>query len=154
MSDDRTLTSLEISADRGAGTITLTATGASTDIDVDLVPKGTGQLKVNGDEVPTLTSGDARYAPLARAAYACTVEVDFGGGASFIQVDVEGQAWVTEDSIIVATLVGGHHTEEAQLGCQFFCAISELVAGVGFRLNVYSATGASDVHVFNCIGVA
>lgn len=42
----------------GTGTITDTATGSSTDININLVPKGTGRLQVGGVNVPTISSTD------------------------------------------------------------------------------------------------
>jgi len=42
----------------GTGTITDTATGSSTDININLVPKGTGRLQVSAVNVPTVSSTD------------------------------------------------------------------------------------------------
>lgn len=42
----------------GTGTITDTATGSSTDININLVPKGTGRLQAGGVNVPTISSTD------------------------------------------------------------------------------------------------
>ncbi len=42
----------------GTGTITDTATGSSTDININLVPKGTGRLQTNAVNVPTISSTD------------------------------------------------------------------------------------------------
>lgn len=42
----------------GTGTITDTATGSSTNIDINLVPKGTGRLQAGGVNVPTISSTD------------------------------------------------------------------------------------------------
>jgi len=42
----------------GTGTITDTATGSSTDININLVPKGTGRLQAAGVNVPTVSSTD------------------------------------------------------------------------------------------------
>jgi len=42
----------------GTGTITDTATGSSTDINVNIVPKGTGRLQAGGVNVPTISSTD------------------------------------------------------------------------------------------------
>ena len=42
----------------GTGTITDTATGSSTDININLVPKGTGRLQAGGVNVPTVLSSD------------------------------------------------------------------------------------------------
>lgn len=42
----------------GTGTITDTATGSSTDININLVPKGAGRLQAGGVNVPTISSTD------------------------------------------------------------------------------------------------
>ena len=42
----------------GTGTITETATGSSTNINHNIVPKGTGRLQVNAVNVPTVSSTD------------------------------------------------------------------------------------------------
>lgn len=42
----------------GSGTITDTATGSSTNININLVPKGTGRLQAGGTNVPTISSTD------------------------------------------------------------------------------------------------
>lgn len=42
----------------GTGTITNTATGSSTNISINLVPKGTGRLQANAVNVPTISSAD------------------------------------------------------------------------------------------------
>lgn len=42
----------------GTGTITDTATGSSTNISINLVPKGTGRLQANAVNVPTISSTD------------------------------------------------------------------------------------------------
>jgi hypothetical protein len=43
----------------GTGTITDTATGSSADININIVPKGTGRLQANGVNVPTVSSADS-----------------------------------------------------------------------------------------------
>lgn len=42
----------------GTGTITETATGSSTNISINLVPKGTGRLQSGGATVPTISTAD------------------------------------------------------------------------------------------------
>lgn len=42
----------------GSGTITDTAAGSSTNISINLVPKGTGRLQAGGVDVPTISSTD------------------------------------------------------------------------------------------------
>jgi hypothetical protein len=42
----------------GTGTITDTASGSSTNININLVPKGTGRLQAGGTTVPTISSSD------------------------------------------------------------------------------------------------
>lgn len=84
-----------------------------------------------------------------------TVSVDFG--ASFTdkgQTVVVGQAWVAADSEIVAQMscASGVDPDEMRL-LDFNIVISDLVAGVGFTLTVYSEPEAKGTYNVMCIGV-
>lgn len=83
------------------------------------------------------------------------VSVDFG--ASFTdkaQTVVTGQAWVATGSEIVAQVLttSGTDPDEMRL-LDMRVVISDIVAGNGFTVTVYSETEARGVYTVACIGV-
>ena len=84
-----------------------------------------------------------------------TVTVDFG--ASFTDratLVVTGQTWVAADSEIVVSskVPAGVDPDELYL-IDFRWYVSDLVAGTGFTLTVYSSPEARGTYDFMCIGI-
>jgi hypothetical protein len=89
------------------------------------------------------------------ATNAVTVTVDFG--AAFTDkatLVVTGQAWVTASSNIVVSskVPAGVDPDELYL-IDFRWYVSDIVAGTGFTLTVYSSPEARGTYDFMCIGI-
>lgn len=83
---------------------------------------------------------------------AVQVVVDFGSSFThFSQTVVTGEAWVTVSSVITASLTNTNPVEASLF--QFSLVVSDLVAGDGFTLSVYTPVEAKGTYTFNCIGV-
>lgn len=102
--------------------------------------------------------GDARYSLLAHThtglINALRVSVDFGAGWSDkAQTVVTGQAWVALTSKLTAQIVtptGTDPDEMYLLGMR--AEISDLVAGVGFTVTVYTEAEASGTYTVMVLG--
>lgn len=98
----------------------------------------------------------ASFATAAQAARSVTVSCDFG--ASFTdkaQTVVTGQTWVTVNSEITATVLTPSGTDPDEmylLGLR--PVVSDLVAGTGFTVTLYSETEAKGTYSVMCVGVA
>lgn len=64
----------------GTGTITDTATGSSTNIDINLVPKGTGRVQGGGVNIPTISSTDTFTNKTLGASTSVTSSISWGDG--------------------------------------------------------------------------
>jgi len=82
----------------------------------------------------------------------CSVTVDFGSTRTqFAQTVVTGQTWVTASSVITVTpYVATNPMAVAVL--RFSPVISNLVAGTGFTLSVFTEAGATGTYTFSCTG--
>jgi hypothetical protein len=83
-----------------------------------------------------------------------TVSPSFGATFSNkAQVVVTGQTWVTAGSKIIAQVVALSGTDPDEIFLLGFrTVISDLVAGVGFTLTLYSEPQARGSYTVNCIG--
>lgn len=125
--------------------------------------------RIGGFNAPTLTDLETDIAALEAAVNAleATVEgLDSGAntvsatldfGASFTdkaQTVVTGQAWVTASSVITPTVMCpiGIDTDEIRL-LDMRPVISDLVAGVGFTVTLYSEPEARGTYTVSCVGV-
>lgn len=85
-----------------------------------------------------------------------SVSIDLGTSKGLVfSVTVTGQTWVTGTSVIAcgtfATTADGQTVETVSAsGVQSIA--SDLVAGTGFNLNVYSPHGATGTYRFHCTG--
>lgn len=96
------------------------------------------------------------YAPIANAARKVSATLNFG--ASFTDkatATVTGQSWVTANSVIVAQVKtpSGVDPDELYL-LDFRPVVSDLVAGVGFTVTLYSQPEARGTYTVMCEGVA
>lgn len=120
----------------------------------------TGYAKRTGVSTWT-TSATIPYSDLSgtptipAATNSVTVTVDFG--ASFTgktSLVVTGQTWVTAASAIVVSskVPAGTDPDELYL-IDFRWYVSDIVAGAGFTLTVYSSPEARGMYDFMCIGI-
>ena len=80
--------------------------------------------------------------------------VDFGSAFTpFASVVVTGETWVAAGSKIAVTPKAGTGTEVEVALMAFSCVVSDLVAGVGFTLNVFTPIEAKGTYNFSCVGV-
>lgn len=80
--------------------------------------------------------------------------VDFGSSfTSYATVTVVGQTWVAAGSKITVTPKADTGTEVEVALMAFSCVVSDLVAGVGFTLNVFTDVEAKGTYTFSCVGV-
>jgi len=122
-------------------------TGAGTWLSVGTIADGEFLKRVG----TTLVSGAAG----GGSGNSLTVAVDFG--ASFTdkaQTVVTGQSWVAVDSEIVAHMACASGTDPDEMRLlNFQVIISDLVAGDGFTVTVYSEPEAKGTYNVMCIGV-
>ena len=118
-------------------------------------------VRTGGFNAPTLDELEERIDDLEAAldalngANAVAVTLDFG--VSFTdkaQTVVTGQTWVTASSIITPTVMcpTGVDADEIRL-LDMRAVISDLVAGVGFTVTLYSEPEARGTYVVSCVGV-
>ena len=80
--------------------------------------------------------------------------VDFGAAFTpYASVVVTGQAWVAAGSKIVVSPKASTGTEVEVAVMAFSCVVSDLVAGTGFTLNVFTPVEAKGTYNFSCVGV-
>lgn len=117
-----------------------------------------GVAKITGLPTPTVASDAATKGyvdGLSGGGNAVAVSLAFG--ASFTdkaQTVVTGQAWVAADSKITAQVLApsGIDPDEMYL-LNLRPVISDLVAGVGFTVTLYTEAEARGTYTVNCIGV-
>ena len=100
-------------------------------------------------------SRDRLTLPLADggAINALAVVVDFGASFNqWAQTVVTGQDWVTADSKIIPTIRPAAGKEMETVLFNFRPVISNVVAGVGFTLSVFTDVRAKGQYTFDCIG--
>lgn len=81
-----------------------------------------------------------------------TVDLD---GAGFFAATVTSQTWVTSSSIVVCSVFGTTAdglTPEAVAIAGLVVSVSDLVAGTGFNINIYSPYGLSGTVRVHCTG--
>ncbi|TXH14230.1 MAG: hypothetical protein E6R03_09750 [Hyphomicrobiaceae bacterium] len=103
----------------------------------------------------TNTGGTSAFAGGGGGGNSVAVTLDFG--ASFTdkaQTVVSGQSWVGSGSEIVAMVLtpSGVDPDEVRL-LDFKPIISDLVAGTGFTVTLYSDAEAKGTYTVMCIGV-
>ena len=132
---------------------------------VVLQDEGTGQGRV---QILNCTGAGISC---SRTGVTGTLSVSGGGGgsANVVQVSIDlgtseglifsqtvtGQGWVTGTSVIVCTPFGttaDGQTPETVIAANVSASVSNLSAGVGFRLDVRSPNGATGIYRFNCTG--
>ncbi len=126
-------------------------------------------VRVGGANASTLTELEADIAALEAAVDALeatvagldsganTVSATLDFGACFTdkaQTVVTGQTWVTASSVITPTVMCpiGIDTDEIRL-LDMRPVISDLVAGVGFTVTLYSEPEARGTYTVACVGV-
>lgn len=126
---------------------------------VATVAGGKQPLLVSGTNIKTVNGtsllGSGNIAISGGGGNAVAVTVAFGAGfTDKAQTVVTGQAWVEADSKIVASVLcpAGSDPDEMYL-LNLRPTISDLVAGDGFTVTVYSEPQASGNYTVNCIGV-
>jgi hypothetical protein len=83
-----------------------------------------------------------------------SVVVDFGASFThFAQTVVTGQTWVAAGSDITVTPLAAAGAAEETALMAFSTAVSDIVAGTGFTLSVYTPVEAKGTYTFSCIGV-
>lgn len=117
-----------------------------------LGPQLTGSIS---DMDARLDALEALVAGLGDGSHVALATLDFG--ASFTdkaQTVVTGQTWVEATSAITASVMcpAGVDTDEIRL-LDMRAVISDLVAGVGFTVTLYSEPEARGTYVVSCVGV-
>ena len=115
----------------------------------DTLVSGANIKTVNGTSL--LGAGDL----VVSGGNAVAVTVAFGGGfTDKAQTVVTGQAWVEAGSNIVASVLCPAAVDPDEMYLlDLRPTVSDLVAGVGFTVTVYSEPQASGDYTVNCIGV-
>lgn len=102
------------------------------------------------------TTAATDYATAAQAARSVTASCDFG--ASFTdkaQTVVTGQSWVTANSEITAQVLTPSGTDPDEMYLlNIRPVVSDLVAGAGFTVTLYTETEAKGTYSVMCMGVA
>lgn len=126
---------------------------------VATVAGGKQPLLVSGTNIKTVNGtsllGSGNIAISGGGGNAVAVTVAFGAGfTDKAQTVVTGQAWVEAGSKIVASVLcpAGSDPDEMYL-LNLRPTISDLVAGDGFTVTVYSEPQASGNYTVHCIGV-
>jgi hypothetical protein len=108
-----------------------------------------------GTTAGTVAAGDHSHATYVTK---MQVEVDFGlndGGLDTTMVKAVAATWVTATSTIMITNAGlptADHADPAEAAVDGMAAYAmNLVAGVGFDLMAYCATGAWGRYLFNIV---
>ncbi len=97
---------------------------------------------------------DSASSASSSGANSVTVTVDFGASFThFADVVVTGQSWVTGTSEIVVTPIASSGNEMEVAVLSFQPVVSQLVAGTGFTLSVYTPVEAKGTYDFLCVGV-
>lgn len=118
-------------------------------------------VRAGGADASNLDELEARIDVLEAAVDALngayTVAVTLNFGVNFTdkaQTVVTGQTWVTASSVITPTVMCpiGVDTDEIRL-LDMRPVISDLVAGVGFTVTLYSEPEARGTYTVSCVGV-
>lgn len=125
-----------------------------------LDPAMRDDLGCTGLQVVRRNAGDAAFecaTPSAGSGNSVEVSVTLSTRAyAPTATTVTGQAWVATDSEIVcgvlATTADGYNLELAQAAA-FGIAVSDRVAGTGFKLRLTNPHGATGTFRFHCLGV-
>ncbi|UOF79746.1 hypothetical protein [Caudoviricetes sp.] len=116
---------------------------------VNFTGTGVSCTDSGGKTVCTISGGGAGPANVVEQSIAIT------GGGTFFQSVVTGQTWVSSGSKVVcstfATSVDGLTVEAITVGA-LDIAVSDLVAGTGFTINVFSPNGLDGTIRVHCTG--
>ena len=119
--------------------------------------EASNNTKLAADIAALEVAVDALEATVAGLDGGNTVAATLDFGASFTdkaQTVVTGQTWVTASSVITPTVMCplGIDPDEIRL-LDMRAVISDLVAGVGFTVTLYSEPEARGTYTVSCVGV-
>lgn len=148
------VSSVITTADFGAGFDVTESPSGEANVAIDL-----SELTAFTDALADIASQDARITVLESAVggggNSVTVTCEFGSSfTDKAQTVVTGQAWVLSNSEIIAQVLTppGVDPDEIRL-LNFKPVVSDLVAGTGFTLTLYSEPEAKGTYNVMCIGV-
>ena len=104
--------------------------------------------------IAALSTINATIATLGGGANAVDVTVDFGSSfTQYATATVTGETWVTASSVIAATVKAEDGKGMETSLFDFRPVVSDLVAGDGFTLTVFTPVKAKGTYTFSCVGV-